>query len=57
MLCNPLPLVTPTDTLSISFSFILIRRLTQDWFSRQQLVMLVLIVNIALGIMFFKMLT
>lgn len=29
----------------------------QDWFSRQQLVMLVLIVNIALAIMFFKILT
>ncbi|XP_058820701.1 uncharacterized protein LOC131682906 [Topomyia yanbarensis] len=29
----------------------------KDWFSRQQLVMLVLIINIALAIMFFKMLT
>ncbi|XP_059618548.1 junctophilin-1 isoform X2 [Phlebotomus argentipes] len=29
----------------------------KDWFSRQQLVMLVLVVNIALAIMFFKMLT
>ncbi|XP_035895009.1 uncharacterized protein LOC126559414 [Anopheles maculipalpis] len=29
----------------------------RDWFSRQQLVMLVLIVNIALAILFFKILT
>ncbi|KAL7032087.1 hypothetical protein ACKWTF_007214 [Chironomus riparius] len=29
----------------------------KDWFSRQQLILLVLIVNIALAIMFFKMLT
>ncbi|ETN67432.1 uncharacterized protein LOC126578986 [Anopheles aquasalis] len=29
----------------------------KDWFSRQQLVMLVLIVNIALAIIFFKILT
>ncbi|XP_058063071.1 uncharacterized protein LOC131212980 isoform X2 [Anopheles bellator] len=29
----------------------------KDWFSRQQLVMLVLIVNIALAILFFKILT
>nr|CAD7437976.1 unnamed protein product [Timema bartmani] len=28
-----------------------------DWFSRQQLVMLVLFVNISLAIMFFKLLT
>jgi junctophilin len=29
----------------------------QDWFSRQQLVMLVLFINISLAIMFFKLLT
>ncbi|XP_037034029.1 uncharacterized protein LOC119072829 isoform X4 [Bradysia coprophila] len=29
----------------------------KDWFSRQQLVMLVLLINIALALMFFKMLT
>ncbi|XP_055382072.1 uncharacterized protein LOC129612482 [Condylostylus longicornis] len=29
----------------------------KDWFSRQQLVLLVLIVNVVLAIMFFKMLT
>lgn len=31
--------------------------LLQDWFSRQQLVLLVLVVNIALAILFFRMLT
>ncbi|XP_050670005.1 uncharacterized protein LOC126968896 isoform X3 [Leptidea sinapis] len=29
----------------------------KDWFSRQQLVILVLFINISLGIMFFKLLT
>jgi junctophilin len=29
----------------------------QDWFSRQQLVFLVLFINISLAIMFFKLLT
>ena len=42
---------------AFSLSSFLSVRPPQDWFSRQQLVMLVLIVNIALGIMFFKMLT
>lgn len=30
---------------------------SQEWFSRQQLVMLVLFVNVSLAIMFFKLLT
>jgi len=32
-------------------------RYFQDWFSRQQLVMLVLFINISLALMFFKLLT
>lgn len=38
----------------VSIQFFLYK---QDWFSRQQLVLVVLVVNIALAIVFFKMLT
>lgn len=39
-------------TLNVMF-----RTVFQDWFSRQQLVMLVLFINISLALMFFKLLT
>ena len=45
------------NRFSFLVSSLLLSLSPQDWFSRQQLILLVLIVNIALAIMFFKMLT
>nr|CAD7451834.1 unnamed protein product [Timema tahoe] len=44
-------MVITTNSPAVNLSFL------DDWFSRQQLVMLVLFVNISLAIMFFKLLT
>ncbi|XP_054256920.1 uncharacterized protein LOC128999804 [Macrosteles quadrilineatus] len=46
-----------TEKLRANPLLYLVSPSVKDWFSRQQLVMLVLFVNISLAIMFFKLLT
>lgn len=47
----------PYDSYPLVCVSFFYRSALQDWFSRQQLVMLVLVVNIILAILFFRMLT
>ncbi|XP_013188868.1 uncharacterized protein LOC106133551 isoform X3 [Amyelois transitella] len=46
-----------TEKLRANPLLYLVSPQVKDWFSRQQLVILVLFINISLGIMFFKLLT